>query len=115
MQLKTMKVLAGVTLSVLIPAVSVHAVMASNLGKPESEPMLISQVTQAGELAGEIVSIDGETVEFAQSNGQTRNITIPQGEINRLSLTAGSQIAVRLDAQGVATSVRVIRPVRALW
>lgn len=114
MQFKSKKVFAGVMLSILIPAASGYPVFASTLGMPKSEPFLIAQALQAGELAGSINSIDGETVEFAQSNGETRNITIPQRDINRLGLRSGSRIAVRLNSQGVATSVRVIRPIRAL-
>ena len=115
MRLQTRKVFTRMMLPMLISAVSVYPAMASSVGVTKSPPLLISQATQAGELAGVINSISGETVEFAQSNGSTRNITIRQRDINRLNLTAGTRIAVRLNAQGVATSVRVIRPVRALW
>ena len=114
MRLNSKKVFAGVMLSILIPAVSVYPASANSLFASKSQPLLLSQATQAGELAGSINNIDGETVEFAQSNGQTRNITIRQRDINRLGLRSGSRIAVRLNAQGVATSVRVIRPIRAL-
>ena len=115
MKFQTQKVFNGMMLSMLISAVSVYPAMASNVGDLKSQPLLISQATQAGELAGVINSISGESVEFAQANGTTRNITIRQRDINRLSLTSGTRIAVRLNAQGVATSVRVIRPIRALW
>jgi hypothetical protein len=112
---QSQKVFNGMMLSMLISAVSVYPAMASNVTNLKSQPLLISQATQAGELAGVINSISGESVEFAQSNGTTRNITIRQRDINRLSLTSGTRIAVRLNAQGVATSVRVIRPIRAIW
>ena len=116
MKFQTQKVFNGMMLSMLISAVSVYPAMASDVRDLiKSQPLLISQATQAGELAGVINSISGESVEFAQSNGTTRNITIRQRDINRLNLTSGTRIAVRLNAQGVATSVRVIRPVRALW
>ncbi len=114
MRLQSKQVFAGVMLSMLIPAVSVYPASANTLGVKETQPLLLSQATQAGELAGSINSINGQTVEFAQSNGQTRNITISRRVINRLGLRAGSRIAVRLNANGVATSVRVIRPIRAL-
>lgn len=112
---QTRKVFTGIMLSTLISAVSIYPAMAGSVDELKSRPFLISQASQAGELAGVINSINGETVEFAQSNGSTRNITIRQRDINRLGLTAGSRIAVRLNAQGVAISVRVIRPKRALW
>ena len=115
MQFQTMKIFTGMMLPLLISAVSVHPAIATPVDGALSYPMLISQATQAGELAGVINSISGESVEFAQSNGQVRNITIPQRFINRLNLTAGTRIAVRLNSRGVATSVRVIRPIRALW
>lgn len=114
MRLQRRKVFAGVMLSMLIPAVTVYPASASTLGAPKSPTFLLSQATQAGELAGSINSINGETVEFAQSNGQTRNITISRRVINRLGLKAGSRIAVRLNSKGVVTTVRVIRPIRAL-
>jgi hypothetical protein len=113
--LQRKKVCTGMMLSLLISAVSVYPATAINMGKLKSQPFLISQATQAGELAGVINSISGETVEFAQSGGPTRDITIPQADITRLNLVPGTQIAVRLNAQGVATSVRVISPLRALW
>ena len=113
MRLQSSKIFAGMMLSMLIPAVFVHPASANSVA-PKSEPLLLSQALQAGELAGSINSISGETVEFAQSNGQTRNITISRRVINRLGLRAGSRIAVRLNSRGVATSVRVIRPIRAL-
>lgn len=115
MRLQTIKVLTGTMLSILVPAVSVYPAFANDMSKQNSQPLLLAQATQAGELAGVINSINGQTVEFAGANGQTRNITIRQRDINRLGLRAGSRIAVRLNAQGVATSVRSIRPVRALW
>ncbi|HEY9666354.1 MAG TPA: hypothetical protein V6C91_06085 [Coleofasciculaceae cyanobacterium] len=115
MQLQTKTVFAGIMLSILIPAVSISPAFASSLDALKSQPFLLSQATVAGELAGVINSIDGESVEFAQSGGPTRNITIRQRDINRLGLRAGSRIAVRLNAQGVATSVRLIYPKRALW
>lgn len=102
-------------LPMLMSAVSIYPAMATSLGELKSQPLLISQASQAGELAGVINGISGESVEFAQSNGQTRNITIRQRDINRLNLSAGTRIAVRLNAQGVATSVRVIDPIRGLW
>lgn len=113
MGFQSSKVFAGVMLSMLIPAMSVYPASANSVAL-KSEPLLLSQALQAGELAGSINSISGETVEFAQSNGPTRNITISRRVINRLGLRAGSRIAVRLNARGVATSVRVIRPIRAL-
>ncbi len=115
MKLQTMKVFTGMMLSVLIPAVSVYPASANNFGNLKSQPLLLSQATQAGELAGVINSISGNTVEFAQADGSTRNITIAQRDINRLGLRSGSRIAVRLNAQGGVTSVRVLRPIRALW
>ncbi len=115
MRLHTRKVYTSMMLSMLISAVSVYPAMASSVGQLKSQPFLISQATQAGELAGTINSISGETVEFAQSGGPTRNITISRRTINRLGLRAGTRIAVRLNANGVATSVRVLRPKRALW
>ncbi len=115
MDLQKKKVFTGMMLSLLISAVSVYPATAITMGKLKSQPILISQATQAGELAGVINSISGETVEFAQSGGPTTNITIPQGESNRLNLVAGTRIAVILNAQGVATSVRVLTPLRALW
>lgn len=114
MRLQSRKIFAGVMLSMLIPAVSVYPATANSVDAAKSYPLLLSQATQAGELAGVINSISGDSVEFAQSNGQTRNITISRRVINRLGLRAGTRIAVRLNAQGVATSVRVIRPIRAL-
>jgi Golgi nucleoside diphosphatase len=113
--LQITKVLTGLMLPVLISAVSVYPSVASSTSNLKSQPILLSQATQAGELAGVINSINGETVEFAQSGGPTRNITIPQQDIQRLNLQAGARIAVRLNAQGVATSVRVLRPIRGLW
>lgn len=115
MQIQKRKVFTGMMLSMIVSAVSVYPSMAISLGKPNSQPMLISQATVAGELAGVINSINGESVEFAQSGGPTTNITISQGDINRLNLVPGTRIAVRLNAQNVATSVRVLNPVRALW
>lgn len=115
MHFQAMKVFTGMMLPMLISAVSVYPAIATPAGGSQTYPILLSQATQAGELAGVINSISGESVEFAQSNGSVSNITIPQRFINRLNLTAGTRIAVRLNAQGVATSVRVINPVRALW
>lgn len=115
MQIQRKKIVTGVMLSALISAVSVYPVMAIGAGKPNSQPFLISQATQAGELAGVINSINGESVEFAQSGGPTRNITIRQSDIDRLNLVPGTRIAVILDANGVATSVRRLNTVRALW
>lgn len=114
MRIHTKTVFTGLMLPLLISAVSAHPASAINLDDSKSPTFLISQATQAGELAGSINSINGQTVEFAQSNGQTRNITISRRVINRLGLRAGSRIAVRLNSRGVATTVRVIRPIRAL-
>lgn len=115
MRLQTSKLFTVMMLPVLISAVSVSPVLAGSLDNLKSKPFLLSQATQAGELAGVINNISGESVEFAQFGGATRNITIRQRDINRLGLRAGSRIAVRLNAQGVATSVRLLRPIRALW
>ncbi|HEY9831253.1 MAG TPA: hypothetical protein V6D26_11790 [Stenomitos sp.] len=114
MRIHTKTVFTGLMLPLLISAVSAYPASAINLEGSKSPTFLLSQATQAGELAGSINSINGQTVEFAQSNGQTRNITISRRVINRLGLRAGSRIAVRLNSRGVATSVRVIRPIRAL-
>lgn len=115
MRIQTSKALTLMMLPVLISAVSVSPALAGSLDNLKAQPFLLSQATQAGELAGVINNISGETVEFAQFGGPTRNITIRQNDINRLGLRSGSRIAVRLNAQGVATSVRVLRPIRALW
>jgi hypothetical protein len=113
-RIQTRALFTGMMLPMLISAVSAYPASAISLDAQKSPTFLLSQALQAGELAGSINSISGETVEFAQSNGQTRNITISRRVINRLGLRAGSRIAVRLNSRGVATSVRVIRPIRAL-
>lgn len=115
MKLSTTKLLTGIMLPALMVAGAVYPVIAGTVNESEPQPILLSQATQAGELAGEITNISGETVAFAQSDGTTRDITIPQQEITRLNLQIGQKVAVRLDAQGVATSVRVVNPIRALW
>ena len=115
MRLQSKKLYTGMMLSIALSAVSMYPATASSLVELKSQPFLISQATQAGELAGVINSISGESVEFAQFNGPTRNITIRRRTINRLGLRAGTRIAVRLNSRGVATSVRVLRPIRALW
>lgn len=115
MQLQRKKVFTGMMLSIVVSAVSVYPALAISVGNLKPQPFLISQATQAGELAGVINSINGETVEFAQAGGSTRNITIRQQDIDRLNLQPGTRIAVRLNDAGVAVSVRVLRPVRALW
>ncbi len=115
MKLKADKVFTLMMLSTLISAVSVCPAMASSAIDLKAHPFLISQASQAGELAGVINSISGESVEFAQFNGPTRNITIRRSVIRRLGLRAGTKIAVVLNDNNVAVSVRVIRPKRALW
>ncbi|NEO33846.1 MAG: hypothetical protein F6K36_26215 [Symploca sp. SIO3C6] len=115
MKLSAAKLFTGMMVPALIAAGAVYPVIAGTVNESEPQSILLSQATQVGELAGEITDISGETVAFAQSDGTTRDITIPQQEITRLNLQIGQKIAVRLNTQGVATSVRVINPVRALW
>lgn len=123
MQIQTTKVFAGMMLSMLASAASLYPALAqqsddaiaSGASELKTAPFLISQATQAGELAGSIVSLDGETAEFRQPNGQTRRIRISQQDIDRLKLKAGGRIAIRVDAQGRATAVRTIEPIRGLW
>lgn len=108
-----MKVSMSMMLAVVVSAVSVVPAIASAAVEPESNPLLISQVTTVTELSGEVTSVSGETVEVRQTNGQTRQVTLPQQDINRLNLRRGSRVILTVDQQNVVTTIRLAP--RALW
>jgi hypothetical protein len=110
---QTMKVSMSMMLAVMVAAVSVVPAIASAAVEPESNPLLISQVTSVTELSGEVTSVSGETVEVRQTNGQVRQITLPQQDIDRLNLRRGSRVILAVDQQNIVTTIRLAP--RALW
>ncbi len=130
MRLQNVKLLTAMMLSGLISAVAVFPAFARPVGELKSD-QLLSQTNQDSinqsptnqdstnqtpmnrdstnqmdrAVTGEIVTIDGERVTIRQSDGQTRQIMIPQRDMQRLNLRPGMRIAATLDDQNMASSV----------
>lgn len=108
--MQKIQLLTGAALSLLISAASLEPVTAAPVGNLAQRNMMSPENT-TGKIRGTVRSIVGDLITMELPNGETKTISVPRRERERLALQPGTEILVspsgteiELASRSVATS-----------
>jgi hypothetical protein len=108
--MQKIQVLTGTALSLLIATASLYPATAAPVGELAQRNMMSPENT-TGKIRGKVKSIVGDLITMELPNGETKTISVPRRERERLALQPGTEILVsssgteiELAPRSVATS-----------